>query len=114
MIQIYNASNDRRPFIDILQMVEIGGYIAASNTIIKKTGWRSSRIVDLRHIDHEPVEVQEYALEMAKAQAFYKAALLALRPFVDRAAWSEEDEWAKYQAHDEPYMHSHPGNGWGL
>ena len=113
--QIYNATNDKRPFIDVLSMVKVGGYIASGSTIIKKTGWRSSRLIDFRHLDHEPLEVQEYALEMAKAEAMYTAAMVGLRPLADQATaqvvWAEEAAWGMAEA---AYMHSHPANGWGL
>lgn len=110
-VTIINATNDKRQFIDILSDVPEGrGYIWTGSRFIKKLGWRSSRMIDWRHIDHEPAcaELVAYAIEMNKAQALYIAAKVALVPLLESITALHEAIEA------EPFLYSHPGNGWGL
>lgn len=45
-----------KTYTEILDGVEIGDYIQLpkSGEWVQKTGWRSSRAIDFRHIDHYP------------------------------------------------------------
>ena len=55
LIQIYNATDDTRPYVQVLAEVPVGGYIFDGTHFIRKTGTHPamSRRIDLRHLDHE-------------------------------------------------------------
>lgn len=56
-------------------------------------------------------EAQAYALEVARAEALYKAAIVGLRPLADQATaqvvWAEEADWNELLRLDSPQWQEH-------
>ena len=92
MTIIFDATNQpTRAYLDILSEVPDGGYIYSHGRFLRKTGWRSAVAVDMRHLDHEPGSGADLLAFIEAAQA-------------DSLELADMEE----------YIHSHPGNGWGL
>jgi hypothetical protein len=113
MTIIYDATNQPTlAYLDILSQVPDGGYIYSQGRFLRKTGWRSAKQVDMRHLDHENGSGADLLafLEALKAEAPQGN---NGEPLVT-SEWQPGDDALAEQAEEAAYMHSHPGNGWGL
>lgn len=70
MSKVYKVTEDEElgPYAELLSLVEIGDYLDMPNSYyLQKTGWRSSRKIDQRHLDRHPV-LAEYIVYMQNAE----------------------------------------------
>lgn len=113
MTTIYDATNDKRPMVDVLEEVPTGGYIFGGARFYRKTNPGRCKALDVRHFDHEADgrDLAEFGARFA-AQAewrqVYKNALAMLpaakrdpfsfRSYVDDALEAERDLDATHAA----------------
>lgn len=105
MTIIYDATNDKRPMVDVLQEVSIGGVIFGGARFYRKTAPGRCKALDVRHFDHEAdgrdlAEFGAQAAAQAEWRQVYKNALetlpakrdpFAFRRYVDDALEVERD-----------------------
>lgn len=113
MTIIYDATNDRRPMVDVLEEVPTGGVIFGGARFYRKTGPGRCKALDVRHFDHEAdgrdlAEFGAQAADHAEWRQVYKNALetlpapksdpFAFRRYVDDSLEAERDLDATHAA----------------
>ena len=96
MTTIINATNDRRPLIDILNDTPIGGAIFDGCRFIRKTGYGRCKALDVRHFDHQNdgAQLAAFGAQFAMQAAWrtvYANELKRLAPMCEEAEQADLD-----------------------
>ena len=103
MTTIINATNDKRPLIDILNDVQIGGAIFDGCRFIRKTGYGRCKALDVRHFDHQNdgAQLAAFGAQFAMQAAWrtvYANELKRLAPMCEEAEAHETAQQADLDA----------------